>query len=224
MCGQAIARGEAKVCVACKGKAVRITEPKCKCCGKQLEVLEQEFCFDCSRKEHYFERGFSLWQYDSLMQNSIAKFKYHHRREYVDFYADEFVKQYGEQILGLGLDGMVAVPVHWTRYVERGYNQAQVFAEAISARTGIPVLDGLLVRQKKTIAQKKLDDKQRSRNLEQAFAISERWKDSADNLNRLMIIDDIYTTGSTINLCAKTIKETGVSEVYFGVLCIGAGC
>lgn len=213
----------ALVCPDCYNKATLIKEPRCKKCGKSIVCMETEYCYDCNNREHFYEYGFSLWNYNDVMRKSIANFKYHHRREYVQFYAEEFARVFGKAIIGVKPDAFVPVPVHWTRYVERGYNQAQVLAQAIGVCLDIPVIDDLLVRRKRTVAQKSLDNRERFRNLQHAFSISEKWESSVGKLNRLVIIDDIFTTGSTINSCAKVLKQTGVREVYFGVLCNGIG-
>lgn len=223
ICGNIVKPKGALACSDCYGKASLIREPRCKKCGKSIVHMEDEFCYDCNKREHMYEYGFSLWNYNDVMRKSIANFKYHHRREYAEFYAEEFVRIFGQTIIKLKPDALVPVPIHWTRYVERGYNQAQVLAEAIGRCLDIPVIDDLLVRNKKTVAQKKLDNKERIKNLQHAFSISGKWENSVKKLNRLVIIDDIFTTGSTINLCAKILKQAEVTEVYFGVLCNGIG-
>lgn len=223
ICGEITTKKAGTICSRCYKELPFIAEPRCKRCGKSVESMEVEFCFDCSRKEFYYEYGFSLWKYSAKMKKSIAYFKYHNRKEYAAFYGEEFVKQFGDSLLQLEPDALVPVPVHWTRYIERGYNQAEVVAREIGKRLGIPVVDDLLIRRRKTVAQKKLDDKQRARNLEQAFAISGKWQNSSKRLKKVVIIDDIYTTGSTINMCAKVLKKHGIEQVYFGALCIGAG-
>lgn len=192
-------------------------------CGKQMEQEEKEYCMDCSRTFSYFDRGFALWNYDAVLKKSISQFKYHNRKEYALFYGTEFVNQFRGWMEQTQIDAIVPVPIHWTRHMQRGYNQAFEVAKVIGEQLSIPVADDLLIRNKRTIAQKNLDDKQRQRNLENAFTISGKWKNISDNLNRVLIIDDIYTTGCTINACAKVLKEYGVQKVYFGVLCSGVG-
>lgn len=224
LCGNIITPKGHLVCSDCALKVKLIEEPRCKCCSKPVESQEQEFCMDCAKRERtWFERGFALWHYSTVMQQSIAQFKYHHRKEYVRFYADSFVRAYGDMILALDLDGLVPVPVHWTRYIQRGYNQAEVLARAIGRELDIPVYADLLVRNKKTVAQKQLDSHQRSANLEGAFSFSHQWGNRTNGINKIMIIDDIYTTGATMNFCAKVLRQAGIDQVYFGVLCIGAG-
>lgn len=223
LCGEIIKGDQKLACDSCYEELEYIEEPRCKCCSKAIEQEESEYCYDCNRKEFYFESGVALWNYSSQMKQSLAKFKYHNRREYGEFYGEEFVKIYGDALMNLEPDALIPVPIHWTRYIKRGYNQAAVIANQIGKRLHIPVVEDLLIRTKKTIAQKHLDDKERERNLQGAFAISEKWKKIEHNMECVVIIDDIYTTGSTINTCAKILMQQGIKEIYFGVLCIGSG-
>lgn len=223
LCGEIIKRNQGLACGRCYGELEYIEEPRCKCCSKPIEQEEDEFCYDCGRKEFYFQSGIALWNYSSRMKQSIAMFKYHNRKEYGEFYGEEFARVYGDTLLDLEPDALIPVPVHWTRYIERGYNQAAVIAEQIGKRLHIPVVKDLLVRTRKTIAQKQLNDREREQNLQEAFSISKSWEKKADKLNCVVIIDDIYTTGSTINTCAKVLVQAGIREIYFGVLCIGVG-
>ena len=223
MCGDIVTPKGNQVCSECYEKAKIVEEPRCMKCGKYVGQEEQEYCYDCSGTDTYFEKGFSLWHYDTVLKHSIAQFKYHNRKEYALFYGTEFVKEFKEQIEALEIDAIIPVPIHWTRHVQRGYNQAEEVANIIGRALNIPVVDDLLIRSRKTVAQKQLDDKQRQKNLENAFELSKKWKNISGNLNRVMIIDDIYTTGCTISACAKVLKEFGIQQVYFGVLCIGSG-
>lgn len=223
LCGEIIKRNQRLACDKCYEELEYIEEPRCMCCSKPIEQSETEYCYDCSRKEFYFESGIALWRYSSQMKQSLAMFKYHNRKEYGEFYGEEFVRVYGDTLIELDPDALIPVPVHWTRYIERGYNQAAVIANQIGKRLDIPVIEDLLVRTKKTVAQKYLNDKEREQNLQKAFAVSRNWEKAEYNLNRVVIIDDIYTTGSTINTCAKVLMQQGIKEIYFGVLCIGSG-
>ena len=109
------------------------------------------------------------------------------------------------------------VPVHAARKRERGYNQAEALAGEIGRRMGIPVDFRLIKRVKKTLPQKLLDDRERQNNLKRAFKIAR----NDVKLKRVVIIDDIYTTGSTIDACALELKRAGVEKVYFIAIAIG---
>ena len=111
------------------------------------------------------------------------------------------------------------MPVHKSRLQSRGYNQAELVATELSRLTGIPVYKDLVRRVKKTIPQKALNIQERQNNLKKAFNIN------ADvvKLNKTILIDDIYTTGSTLDAVALELKKHGVESVYFITLCIGEG-
>lgn len=223
ICGEIVSPKGQLVCTDCYPRAQRVKEPRCLCCGKEVASEEQEFCMDCMRRETYFEYGFSLWNYTDAMRKSIAAYKYHHRKEYAKFYSREFVDAFGAELMDLQPDALIPVPVHWTRYIERGYNQTAVLAKQIGSELDIPVLEDVLLRKRKTVAQKKLGHQERAKNLAHAFSVSEKWKNMSKSLSRVVLIDDIYTTGSTLNMCAKVLKQDADVEVYFGVLCIGMG-
>ena len=111
------------------------------------------------------------------------------------------------------------MPLHAKRLADRGFNQAKLVADALGKRLGIPSDDTVLIRDRSTVPQKELDDKQRFKNLENAFIITE----NVVRYKKVIILDDIYTTGATMDACAKALHEGGVHEVYSVVLCIGRG-
>lgn len=193
-------------------------------CGKPLEVEEKEYCSDCERKNYHFDKGYAVWQYNESMKHSIAGFKYHSRKEYAKFYVDELVSLYENNIRKISPDAIVPIPIHRSKYLERGYNQADILAKGIGKEMEIPVISDLLIRNKKTLPQKKLSDIERLRNLSEAFQYNDK---AADNykkqLTKVLLVDDIYTTGSTMEACSNVLKSNGIHEVYFIVLCIGKG-
>lgn len=224
LCGDiAVPRGSL-ACHTCHMVAPVIKEPKCMKCGKPIDSIEVEFCSDCNRKHYHFKKGFSLWLYDERMKKSIGDFKYQNKKEYAHYYIEEIIKQYGKDIQDLDIDAMVPVPLHPSRQRDRGYNQAEVIARGLSDRLEIPLLSNLLIRKRKTLPQKQLDDKERLKNLMAAFVYQQEigrsfpWKHK-----RILLIDDIYTTGSTIEACTNVLLKHGINEVYFLTLCIGRG-
>ncbi len=216
-------RGELS-CMDCRTKLIPVAEPKCSRCGKPIESEQKEYCYDCERRKHYFERGFSLWLYNQDMQKSMAAFKYKGRQEYAAFYIDELLKKYGKAMKDISPDVLVPVPIHRNKKLIRGYNQAEVLADRLGERLHIPVLSELLIRTKETLPQKELNDRERFRNISEAFAFSHKERSRYKHkLQRVLLVDDIYTTGSTIDACAKILKANGIDEVYFASICIGKG-
>ena len=153
------------------------------------------------------------------MRASISRFKYHNRREYADFYAEELLRAYGRMLRSWQPDALIPVPLHKSRMRKRGFNQAALVAERMGERLGIPVEEKLLIRVKKTSPQKELNDSARRENLKNAFQLC----GNDVKLKRVVLIDDIYTTGSTLDAAAAALLAAGVEKVYFLSICIGRG-
>ncbi len=224
VCGEIVIPKEQMACKECKEKLIYIGEPRCKRCSKPIEEEEKEYCSDCERKKFHYERGYAIWVYNDLMKNSIAAYKYHSKKEYCKFYVHELLRLYRSVLLQLDLDAIIPVPIHRSKYLERGFNQAELLAEGIGRELKLPVITNLLVRNKKTLPQKKLSNKERLKNLSEAFAMNDQFSNTGfTSIKKVLLVDDIYTTGSTIEACSYLLKSNGIDEVYFLVLCIGRG-
>lgn len=218
VCDAVVLHGE-KICTSCAKKIPYIKEPACKKCGKQLENERQEYCGDCSRKVHHFLQGKAIFSYRVGMKLSMYRFKYSNKREYADFFAEEAARRYGTWLSYRGIEVIVPVPMYAAKKRSRGYNQAEVFAMALGKDTAIPVDRYLVKRIKNTTPQKSLNDKQRKDNLKGAFQV----QTNIVKYSKILLVDDIYTTGATIDAIAETLKKAGAKEVYFLSICIGEG-
>ena len=209
------------ICTSCRKRLTPIFEPRCKKCGKPLskEKEEQEYCYDCKTKKHDYKEGTALYPYNDVMQKSIAYFKFQNRREYARAYAEEINRHLGKRLLCWEADCMIPVPIHKKKQISRGFNQAEVLAKEISRISSIPVDTDLLKRVRKTLPQKELNDEERRKNLINAFQIEKK----GVKYKKIILVDDIYTTGSTIDACSRVLKEAGIQEIYFLSLCIGIG-
>lgn len=203
-----------------------IQQPSCKKCGTELISDRAEYCPDCLRRQRSFESGVALIRYDTVAQKSIAAVKYKNRREYLDFYAEAIARRYGYFFKCHKDAVLVPVPVHPARLRSRGFNQAGELAVRLGRLTGLLVNERLLVRTKKTAPQKELGPDERLRNLRHAFAVTAEFRQEpavAKLPQTVILADDIYTTGSTIEACARVLKAAGVRQVYFVSICIGGG-
>lgn len=153
----------------------------------------------------------------------MAAVKYKNRREYLDFYARAIDFRYRKRVLRLDADVLVPVPIHPSRQRKRGYNQAEELAVRLSVLWQIPVDSRLLVRTKKTAPQRELNPAERLKNLKEAFRIHQKCGGRSELPHTVILVDDIYTTGSTMEACARVLKEAGVKRIYFVAVCIGAG-
>lgn len=206
-------------CAACREIPEYVKEPVCKKCGKPIENERAEFCYDCRKHPGGFAQGKALWIYKDQVKESMYRFKYQNRQEYARYYGSEIVRVYGEWMKRNKIEAIVPIPLHWTKKRRRGYNQAQLLAAEIGKQTGLPVYPKLLKRIKKTKAQKNLDETERKNNLKKAFKTQE----NKVQLSHILLVDDIYTTGSTINEAALELKKAGIEQVYYVSVCIGRG-
>ena len=150
--------------------------------------------------------------------------KNRYQRRYINsniiiLFAAEMAQAYKDQVIKWGIEEIIPIPLHKSRKRKRGYNQAEIIAKCLSEKTGVSLVSDALFRVKKTTAQKKLDRQERMGNLRDAFALSERWKPVAN----VLLIDDIYTTGATVEQAAKILKKAGAQNVYFLTISIGQG-
>lgn len=218
VCDRIVPMGDGLICGGCRTKPQYIREPRCRKCGRQLADSAQMFCGDCTKREHIFKNGYALYDYQS-MRKSIYRFKYAGRCEYAAFYARDISERLGGEIAQMRADALIPVPIHRSKLRSRGYDQAQLIAKELSGITGIPLYDDLVRRVRRTVPQKELDLHERQNNLKKAFNIS------ADvvKLDRAILVDDIYTTGSTLDAVASVLRQHGAKDVYFIALCIGEG-
>lgn len=207
------------ICRECAEKLVPVSGPRCCRCSKPLVTKEDEYCHDCLSKTHSFDQGIGIFSYGSVLSKSLYQLKYHQRQEYGRFYG-RYAAAYAEKrITAWKVEAIVPVPLHRKKMEKRGYNQAEIIARQLGSCLGIPVENHAVVRVLNTRPQKELDDRERRRNIRKAFVPAKTrlpWK-------RVLVVDDIYTTGSTIDGVSLALKKAGVQEVYFLTIAIGTG-
>ena len=188
-------------------------------CGKPLRDETEEYCRDCGSRKSYIRQGRSLWVHKEPVSGAVYRFKYKNKRCWSRLFAEEMAKSYGEQLEKWGIDVMIPIPLHASKKRKRGFNQAEILAKELSAITGIPYRPDILFRIRRTAPQKQVGGRERSGNLKGAFAVDGRWTPCRNAL----LIDDIYTTGATVERAAKMLKTAGVQNVYFLTISIGQG-
>lgn len=207
------------ICTSCRKKIIRIAEPVCKKCGKPLSDERKEYCGDCVRKHHSYRQGKAVFLYKGEMRQSMYRFKYNNRREYASFFAAEAAAQYAGWIRRRKIEAIVPVPMYPGKKCRRGYNQAEVFARALGRKLEIPVETKLVKRIRDTTPQKELNDSERRKNLQNAFQVM------TQNIqyHQLLLVDDIYTTGSTMDAVTEVLLLAGVKNIYYICISIGQG-
>lgn len=218
ICQRILAGREGLVCADCRKRLPYIREPRCMKCGKPLDRREQEYCPDCERGGHEFIRGRSVFLYEKGMRKSVHRMKFQNRREYLDFYAEEMARAGGDFIRQVSPRVLVPIPMHPRKRRERGFDQSRLLAEKLGELTGIPVERGV-IRNRYTLPQKQLDARERKANLRGAFSLRE----GVRLQEPVLLIDDIYTTGATVDEVCRTLHGAGITRIYFLGLCTGKG-
>lgn len=216
LCGRVTER---EVCPDCAREVLPLREPLCKKCGKPIGSDQEEFCRDCSRTRHYFDEGRALWLHRKQAAWSIYQFKFHNRRIYAGFYASEMARIYEGYIRKRDISLIVPIPLGRKKRRSRGFNQAEILAEKLSGKLQIPLDADHLVRWRDTRPQKSLDPAARRENVRGIF----QWTGRSLAGQKVLLIDDIYTTGSTLDSASRTLKKAGAEKVYFLTISIGQG-
>ncbi len=206
------------ICPECERKLSYVGDSFCMRCGKPVED-DEEYCTDCLKTEHVYDEGRAALLYDEYMSMSIYRFKYNGKREFASFYGRVITERLGTKIKSWKPDVIIPVPVHKSKLKKRGYNQAYLIAKELSRDLKIPINDRLVCRTAATTVQKELSAKERQNNLKKAFKVTQ----NVVSLNTVLIVDDIYTTGATVDAMARCLRGAGVRKVYFVSLCIGRG-
>ncbi len=218
ICDELLGTGGQRMCPACRRRVHYLSGPLCFQCGKKLSDCEAEFCGDCKRGRHLFTAGRALYEYEDIAP-ALYRFKYGGRREYASFFARELARQLGDYIRSLAPDGLVPIPMYPAKQRRRGYNQAELLAKALGQELGIPVYTGLVVRNRNTKPLKELNSEERLNNLKKAFNLGQ----NGVKLKTIILIDDIYTTGSTVDQVSAVLLAGGGQRIYYIALAIGTG-
>lgn len=219
VCDQIVLPKGELICPGCVKQLSPVKNPACKRCGKEIISAQEEYCPDCVWHTRTFDSGMALLNYNKAARHSMAQIKYKNKREYLDFYAQAIWRRFEKQIRYIGADALVPVPVHSSRRRQRGFNQALELANRLEKLSKIPSRPEWLVRTKKTNPQKNLTPSERFANLRQAFEAGS----VPGSVRCVILVDDIYTTGSTAEACARVLKQAGVETVHVLSICIGQG-
>jgi len=216
ICGGNVGAGE-YLCGACEGKAMRIVAPFCEKCSQPFEgsITGTFTCANCAHRMLYFDAAVAAYRGRGIVRHVVHEFKYGrqiHLRHLVARWLHRALED--ERVRDLSFDVIVPVPLHAARQRERGFNQAQLLAELLSARTSIPAKP-LLERIRYTTTQTALDRAERIENLHNAFRL--RKKADVQAL-RVLLVDDVLTTGATLSECARVLKRAGALSVYAAIV------
>ena len=203
-CGREINSGYA-ICDECNMKLPYISGKTCDKCGGR--VGNENYCIDCSRVEHKFIRNYAIFDYAGFLRDKVVAFK--EGKKYLGHTFARIMYDYYLR-LGFDFDIIIPMPIHKTREKERGFNQAEILVEEIGSHTG-KVRTNILYKAINTEHQTGLSRENRMRNVIGSFEVIDKAvvKDKV-----ILVVDDIYTTGSTMSEVADTLLKSGAKAVY----------
>lgn len=203
------------LCTACWGKIAWLGPPLCAACGLPFPVEAEPaqaalLCAACSRQPPEFTRARAVFGYDEASKGLILGFKHADRLHAAPAFG-RWLARTGSELLD-GADLICPVPQHWTRLAWRRYNQAALLAREVGRLAGRPYVGDLLVRRRRTPQQGDLGVDARRRNVRSAFAVPPRYAQRLEDA-RVVIVDDVLTTGATLRECARTLQAAGARGV-----------
>lgn len=219
-CGASAPATFRHICWDCWSDTQKVDPPFCKICGDPIAgSVEHDFvCFSCSDVKPAFELARSVVRYDGVVGEALKRLKYHHALWLAPDLAALMHRSLNAEYSELEFDWVVPVPLYHVRRRERGFNQSALLAHALARRISSKSSSRFLKRIRPTVTQTHLTATQRLSNVYNAFE-SRREKRLAGQ--RVLLVDDVMTTGATVNACAKALKKGGAASVH--VLTVARG-
>jgi len=219
-CSRKIDKFDCNICDDCAKKIKERLPPFCIKCGRQLKGDSElmAMCQNCKKDKPFFDKAWSACHYDNLLKNLIHDFKYKKITSLSkDFTAllINFMKKYH---IGRDSQIILSIPMHPDRLFQREINHADILAKALGRNLGIPYSGNTLKKTKNTPLQSKLKRDARIKNLRSSFYLKD--KSIVRNKN-IMLVDDLFTTGSTVNECSRVLKDSGAG--YIEVITLARG-
>ena len=209
ICGQVLDSNKG-LCNKCISQIEFLKEPICYRCGQPIiDGFSQKgkhlYCGNCLKKSrHIFRMSRSAYIYDDFSKKLILDFKFYDKTDLASLLA-KMMYVAGNDIFEAGVDIIVPVPLHYTRIIKRRYNQSSLIAKELGKLTGIKVEYNVLTKHKRTKPQVECNGLERLNNVKGAFEVKHLNKLQG---KRILLIDDVLTTGSTLKECASAIKKS----------------
>ncbi|MCP4202188.1 MAG: ComF family protein [bacterium] len=209
------------LCTGCRGRLEPLPSPSrgaCDLCGRVLHVPKASTtlrCVPCMTRRSPLDRLYCAWRYEEPLNAVIQGLKFHDLS-----YLGRHLARELDAILprDLKVDAVVPLPLHWRRAWTRGYNQAAEIARPLARHRGW-LLEEMLVRRRATQPQSGLDRAGRKHNLRRAFVARRRRRRFRGSGKRLLLVDDVYTTGATLEAAARVLRAEGARWVGAAVAC-----
>lgn len=200
------------LCKNCSDEIAAIDGEVCSCCGSRLDMV-LDICSKCIKEDQYlWASSICVFAMNKAIHDVILRFKYKNEIELFPFLAQKIAEKIQKDELKFNL--ITAVPLHFVKYLHRGYNQSVLLARKVAKLTDTPY-GTLLIRKKYTRTQTSLSGEERRKNLQNVFLAK---RQAIIENKDILLIDDIFTTGSTLRSASKALIDAGASKVTILVL------
>ena len=200
------------ICDRCIKQLPFITSNVCRKCGAPINDMGK-VCMNCKNAGHTFTSNISIFMYSEPMNRFVRELKFHNKKYLANTLGAFIVTKVIES--GKKYDIVIPVPLHENKLKERGYNQSELLCDGLKA-LGYNVRTDILIKKKDTPQQVGLEREQRLKNLKGVFKVLHR-KDVSGKV--VLLVDDVITTGTTLDECAQSLINAGASKVYCITLC-----
>jgi ComF family protein len=209
-CGGAVGE-QGALCPECWAGIDFLAPPLCARCGFPFELDTEAgtLCGACQARPPVFDRARAVLRYDAASRGMLLAFKHADRTDLAPYFG-RWLARAGAEVLAEA-DIVAPVPLHWTRLFARRYNQAALLAKAAAKEAGRPFLSDILVRRRRTKPQRS-GPAARARNVAGAFAVPRGRRPAVED-RRVLLVDDVRTTGATLDACARALKAAGAKGV-----------
>lgn len=208
---------ERNICSRCAENMIFIEAVVCRKCGLpspsvggKTAPVPTSLCGWCRKRKYVFDQARAIGLYQGNLKELIHLYKYNRMVHLAEDILGLVTGHFPDDFRDSGFDYLIPVPLHKTKLKEREYNQTAILAEKISAFLSVPVNSNILIRDRYTQPQVDLSGVERWRNVRNAFRLKE--KISLEDKN-LLLLDDVFTTGATINECARVLRKTNPSGI-----------
>lgn len=200
------------LCLECWQQVEFITDPCCACCGYPFEFTmgPGTLCGDCLREQPVYARARAAFRYNEASRRLVLKLKFQDQTLLAKIFAG-WLASAGRELIAAS-DVIVPVPLHYWRFIGRRYNQSVLLAQALSPLCGLPTIPDALKRIRYTPPQAGLTRAQRLDNVKGVFSVNARHIPAIKG-NSVLLIDDVMTTGATLQQCTKALIKAGASQV-----------
>ena len=188
----------------------------CKICKKKLEYTKGELVSNIILNKH-FDYLISSYKYKGIIRKFILDFKFEDKKYLVDFLSSKISEIIKNFLIDTEIDYVLYVPISLRRFYERGYNQSYLLAYKISKEINIPLVKYGIIKIKHNKRQSELSHKERVSNIKNVYKVNKLYNFEGKSV---LLIDDIYTTGNTVNECSRILKECGVKRIVVATVAI----